>query len=87
MSLLDDRVSKTLFIRLAAHFGPFPLRVDVQIASLVAILRGKFPERFPPRMRIAAIIQAIILAFLGGVVLIRAGLLFLKWISISTKLI
>ena len=36
---------------------------------------GKFPGRFPTQMRVAALVQAAILAGLGAVVLARAGLI------------
>lgn len=35
---------------------------------------GAFPGSFPPRMRVAALIQAVILALLGLVVLSAAGI-------------
>lgn len=36
---------------------------------------GAFPGRYPPRMRVAAIVQAVVLALVGVVVLAHAGLL------------
>ncbi len=36
---------------------------------------GKFPGRFPPRMRIAALIQIAILMFFALIVLSRSGLM------------
>lgn len=35
---------------------------------------GAFPGQFPPAMRVAALVQAIILLLLAGVVLARAGI-------------
>ena len=35
---------------------------------------GAFPERFPPAMRVAAIVQAVLLGLLAVVVLGRAGI-------------
>lgn len=35
---------------------------------------GAFPGRYPPRMRVAAIVQAVVLALVGVVVLAHAGL-------------
>jgi len=37
---------------------------------------GKFPGKFPPHMRVAALVQALVLSFLGLVVPIRSGLVF-----------
>lgn len=36
---------------------------------------GRFPGRFPPPLRVAAVVQAVVLALLGTVVAARAGLL------------
>jgi hypothetical protein len=40
---------------------------------------GRFPGRFPPQMRVAAVVQALLLAGLAGVVLARAGLALPSW--------
>ena len=37
---------------------------------------GAFPGQFPPALRIAAIIQAVLLAGMAAVILARAGLIF-----------
>jgi hypothetical protein len=34
---------------------------------------GRFPGVFPPRMRVAAVVQAVVLLALGGIVLAAAG--------------
>lgn len=36
-------------------------------------MSGKFPGRFPPRMRVAALVQAVVLIFIALIVLARAG--------------
>ena len=38
---------------------------------------GRFPGRFPPPMRVAAVVQAVVLGLLAAVVADRAGLLAL----------
>ena len=48
---------------------------------------GKFPERFPPAMRLFSLIQVLILAFLGGVVLTRAGIIFPEWLPASRRIV
>lgn len=35
---------------------------------------GRYPGRLPPKMRVAALVQAVLLAFLVLLVLVRAGL-------------
>lgn len=48
---------------------------------------GNFPGRYPPALRIAAVVQAVLLAALALVVLSRAGLLFPTWGRLSHWLI
>ena len=48
---------------------------------------GAFPGQFPPSMRIGAIVQAMILAGLAGVVLARAGVALGGWSRASRWLI
>jgi hypothetical protein len=48
---------------------------------------GAFPGRFPPAMRVAAVVQAFLLAAMAGVVLARAGLALPGWASVATWLI
>ena len=40
---------------------------------------GKFPGKFPPAMRVAAVVQALVLCGLAGVVLIRAKMILPSW--------
>lgn len=48
---------------------------------------GAYPGQFPPELRVAAIIQAALLAFFALVVLARAGILLPKWSRTSRWLI
>lgn len=48
---------------------------------------GRFPGRFPPPMRVGAVVQALVLAGLALVVLSRAGVALPQWSAASTKLI
>jgi len=40
---------------------------------------GAFPGKFPPELRIAALVQAVVLAGLAAIVLARVGLASPKW--------
>jgi hypothetical protein len=40
---------------------------------------GRYPGRFPPAMRVAAVVQAVVLALLAVVVLDAAGAVSLGW--------
>ncbi|WP_339300051.1 hypothetical protein MKY92_07900 [Paenibacillus sp. FSL R5-0623] len=44
---------------------------------------GKFPGKYPISMRFACIVQIAILAFMGIIVLSKAGLLWPRWSSFS----
>ncbi len=44
---------------------------------------GKFPGRFPPKMRVAALVQIVLLVAVAFIVLIRAGLLAEEYYDIS----
>jgi hypothetical protein len=48
---------------------------------------GAFPGQFPPVMRIAAIVQAVLLAGMAAVVLARAGLILPAWSQASHWLV
>ena len=48
---------------------------------------GAFPEQFPPELRVAAVVQAVILALLALVVLARAGIALPQWSHASRWLI
>jgi hypothetical protein len=48
---------------------------------------GRYPGKFPPQMRVGAIIQAALLAFLGMIVLSRAGVAFPGLYDLSNTLI
>ena len=45
---------------------------------------GRFPRQFPPLMRVAAVVQAVLLVPIVLIVLSRAGLLFPQWAGVST---
>lgn len=48
---------------------------------------GVFPGRLPVKMRVAAVVQAILLALMAAIVLSRAGLAFVTWSQTAVWLI
>ncbi|NJN44557.1 MAG: hypothetical protein HC806_07430 [Anaerolineae bacterium] len=48
---------------------------------------GRFPGKFPPNMRVGAVVQAGILTFLACIVLSRAGVAFPGLTTLSNTLI
>ena len=48
---------------------------------------GAYPGQFPPELRVAAVVQAVILALLALVVLARAGVMLPTWSKASRWLV
>jgi hypothetical protein len=48
---------------------------------------GAFPGRFPPELRIAALVQGAVIALMSLVVLARAGLILPGWSRASQRLV
>jgi hypothetical protein len=48
---------------------------------------GKFPGRFPPPMRVAAVVQGLLLGVMAAIVVSRAGLALPQWAQVSGWLI
>jgi len=44
---------------------------------------GKYPGRFPPRLRVAALIQSLVLVLIALVVFMRAGVVFTDCLAFS----
>ncbi len=48
---------------------------------------GKYPGQFPPKLRVAAIVQMLLLIGLGGIIAVRAGIWADPWFELSQNLI
>ncbi|MCB9158193.1 MAG: hypothetical protein H6645_13885 [Caldilineaceae bacterium] len=48
---------------------------------------GAYPGQFPPAMRVAALVQALLLLLMAGIVLSRGGVALRRWSRISRWLI
>lgn len=46
-------------------------------------LGGKFPGKLPAKMRVAALVQILIMAAFAFIALVRAGLIFGEWYAIA----
>lgn len=46
---------------------------------------GAFPGQFPPPLRVAALVQAVVLIALAGVVLARAGVALPRWSAAARR--
>ncbi len=48
---------------------------------------GKYPGKFPPVMRVAALVQIVILTIIGVVISVRGGIIFPEWFFLADKII
>jgi hypothetical protein len=48
---------------------------------------GAFPGSYPPAMRAGALVQALMIAALAGVVLARVGIVLPGWTSVAKRVI
>lgn len=44
---------------------------------------GKFPGKFPPALRISAVVQALVLLLALMIIYVRAGIVFPEWFGVS----
>jgi len=80
-------VAAVSFTVVAVGAAGFQIALALGVPWGVYAMGGRFPGRFPGPMRLAAVAQALILVFLGGVVLTRAGLAFDALASAASWLI
>jgi hypothetical protein len=76
-------ISATVFSTLIAIVILFQIALAAGMPWGSYAMGGKFPGKFPPTMRIASLIQVIILSFIASIVLIKSGLIFPDWSSFT----
>jgi hypothetical protein len=84
---MTAEIAATVFCALTAGVVIFQLALAAGAPWGQVAMGGKYPGRFPRQLRIAAIVQALVLVGLGAVVLTRAGLIFPQWLAAATWLI
>ena len=52
-----------------------------------AAMCGKFPGRYPPLLRVLAVVFGVISGFLAVIVFTRSGLIFEHWFPLSQNLV
>lgn len=72
-----------IFTGLIAVLALFQLALAAGAPWGSLAMGGRFPGRFPPSMRLAAVVQVAIYALMGAIVLSRAGLVLSDWYAIS----
>jgi cytochrome bd-type quinol oxidase subunit 2 len=85
--MIDPITSAYVFSVLTAIVAVFQLALALGAPWGEMAMGGKFPGRFPPQMRIAALVQILLYFFLAFVVLTRAGLVFGEYFELSTVVI
>jgi len=81
------RYSAILYAIISALVIAFQIALAAGAPWGAYAMGGAFPGQFPPPMRVGAVVQAIILAGLAGVVLARSGVTLSKWSRVSRWLI
>lgn len=81
------RVAALLYALLSAGVIAFQIALAAGAPWGEFAMGGAFPGQFPPALRIGAVIQAVLLAGLAGVVLARAGLTLPTWSRASRRLV
>ncbi len=84
---MTAEVAAIIFCALTSVVVVFQLALAAGAPWGQVAMGGKYPGRFPRQLRIAAVVQALVLVGLGAVVLTRAGLIFPQWFAASTMLI
>lgn len=74
-----QRLAAYLYTALTAGVVAFQLALAAGAPWGAYAMGGAFPGQFPPALRVAAVIQAILLVGLAAVVLVRAGLGAARW--------
>ena len=83
----DPAYAAYLFSILIAFVVAFQLALALGAPWGDMAMGGKFPGRLPPRMRIAALIQMVVLLFVALIVLTRAGVILDEFSSLSKSVI
>ena len=87
-----ETLAAIVFALVAAGVIAFQLALALGAPWGAYAMGGAFPARFPPAMRVAAVIQAAIIALLGLAVLSAAGLIlpelatalpWLAWVAVA----
>ena len=74
------RGAALLYATVSAGVVAFQIALAVGVPWGEYAMGGAFPGQFPPALRIAALIQAMLLAALAAIVMARAGLILNGWL-------
>ena len=74
-----SKIAASIYTVVAAGLTLFQLALAAGAPWGEFAMGGAFPGQFPPTMRVAAMIQAALIAGMAMVVLARAGIFFTGW--------
>ena len=87
MQILMSRVAAITYAIITSIVVAFQLGLAAGAPWGAYAMGGAFPGQYPPALRIAALIQAALLAGMAAVVLARAGLVLSGWGRVSRWLV
>lgn len=81
--MFDPTIPAYIFSALTAIVVIFQFALALGAPWGEMAMGGKFPGRFPPQMRVAALVQIVLLVLIASVVLTRAELVFNEYFEVS----
>jgi len=81
--MFNPTTASYVFCVFTAVVGIFQMALALGAPWGEMAMGGKYPGRFPPKMRIAALVQLLLLIFIALIVLVRAGIFFEQLFEIS----
>ncbi len=81
------RVAAFLYATVSAGVVAFQIALAVGVPWGEYAMGGAFPGQFPPALRVAALIQAMLLAALAAIVMARAGVILKGWSRVTRWLV
>ena len=81
------RAAALLYAAVSAGVIAFQLALAAGAPWGAYAMGGAFPGQFPPALRIAAVVQAALIAGMAAVVMSRAGLVLSGWSRASRRLV
>jgi hypothetical protein len=85
--MLIGRAAAILYATVSAGVVTFELALAVGAPWGAYAMGGAFPGQLPPALRIAALVQAALIAGMAVIVLVRGGLILPRWSRVSRRLV
>jgi hypothetical protein len=79
VAMKKERIAALIYVAVSVGVIAFQVALAAGAPWGAYAMGGAFPGQFPPELRLAAVIQALILALSALVVLARAGIALPKW--------